>query len=227
MVRTEDYQSGKIGFYGTEDPSQGGDATRFTLAGDVEVPSGPGVFKQQVFLTWRTLRIIENFTGFLLDTQQAWQSLHGQRGDAIQQSYDAQTVGGRGATGSPARSSDRTSRFEVGYYARYDHTTPSVSRLRFGTQIPYEPVEDSNFVTDVVDIAGYVDADFRPLRWLSFRGGLRLEYFSYNVLNTCATYGNYVRGAAARRRLSGVRPVGTARSRRRDRPRAGRCSSPR
>ena len=195
VVRTEDYQSGRLDFYGSEDPSQGGDATRFTLAGDVEVPSGSGVFKEQVFLTWRSLRIVENFTGFLLDTQQPWQSLHGQRGDAIQQSYDALTAGSRGSYRLTGQFLGQPQSLEIGYYGRYDHTTPEVVRLRFGTQIPYEPVDDSNFVTDEVDIAGYLDADFRPLRWLSFRGGLRLEYFSYNVLNTCATYGNYVRNA--------------------------------
>jgi iron complex outermembrane recepter protein len=193
VVRQDDYLSGKVGFYGTEDTSQGGDATRFTLAADVEVPLGDGVFKQQVFLTWRSLRIVEDFTGFLLDTQQDWQSLHGQRGDAIQQQYRALTVGGRGSYRMTGTWLGQPQALELGYYARYDHTTPDIDRLRFGTQIPYEGVEA--YVTDVADIAGYVDVDFRPTRWLSFRGGLREEYFYYDVNNLCATMGNYNRGA--------------------------------
>jgi iron complex outermembrane receptor protein len=193
VVRQDDFQSGKVGFYGTEDASQGGDATRFTLAADVEVPLGDGVFKQQVFLTWRSLRIVEDFTGFLLDTQQDWQSLHGQRGDAIQQQYQALTVGGRGSYRMTGDWLGQPQALELGYYARYDHTTPNIDRLRFGTQIPYETVE--TYVTDVSNIAGYVDVDFRPTRWLSIRGGLREEYFYYEVNNLCATMGNYNRGA--------------------------------
>jgi iron complex outermembrane receptor protein len=193
VVRQDDYLSGKVGFYGTEDPSQGGDATRFTVAADVELPLGNGVFKQQVFLTWRSLRIVEDFTGFLLDTQQDWQSLHGQRGDAIQQQYQALTVGGRGSYRMTGSWLGQPQALELGYYARYDHTTPDIDRLRFGTQIPYEGVQ--TYVTNVADIAGYVDVDFRPTRWLSFRGGLRAEYFYYDVNNLCATMGNYNRGA--------------------------------
>jgi len=42
-----------------------------------------GVLAMQVFLTFRTLRIVEDFTGFLLDPQTPGQSIHPQRGDAI------------------------------------------------------------------------------------------------------------------------------------------------
>jgi iron complex outermembrane receptor protein len=190
VVRADDVASGRVGYYGTEDPNQGGDAQRYTLSFDLENPTETGLLTQQVFLTWRTLRIDEDFTGFLLDDQTFGQTYHPQRGDTIEQDYTAFTAGTRG--------SDRLSRvfrgqqqsIEVGYYGRYDHTTPELQRLRTGTQIPYATDED--LTTDVVNLALYADADLRPTRWLTVRGGLRQEYFDYNVLDACATAGEFV-----------------------------------
>ena len=193
VVRRDDVDSGRLDFFGTEDPSQGGDAQRHTLSLDVETPAGDGVATQQVFLTLRSLRIVENFTGFLLDNQEQGQSIHFQRGDAVQKDYSAVTAGARGSYRIRARLLDRDQAIEAGYFARFDHTTPMLQRLRFGTQIPYRI--DSDFVTDVVNLAGYVDLDLRPLPWLTLRGGVRQEYFGYDVNDQCQTAGEFVRNA--------------------------------
>jgi iron complex outermembrane recepter protein len=177
-----------IGFYGTFDPSQGGDSQRYTLAADLISPLGGGTVTQQVFLIYRSHRLVENFTGFLQDVQEIGQSLHDQRGDARQQAYDAIVAGGRGSYRASTTLLGQEQSLELGYYARYDHVTPQAQRLRFGTQIPYKT--DDDFVNDIFNLAGYVDLDLRPVSWLSLRGGLRLEYFSYNVLTQCATQGN-------------------------------------
>ena len=181
-----------IGFYGTFDPSQGGDAQRYTLAADILSPVGGGTLTQQVFLTYRSHRLVENFTGFLEDVQEIGQSLHDQRGDARQQAYNAIVAGARGSYRASTTLLGQEQSLEVGYYARYDHVTPQAQRLRFGTQIPYKTEDD--FVDDIFNLAGYLDLDLRPVSWFSLRGGLRQEYFSYNVLNQCATSGNYTRG---------------------------------
>jgi iron complex outermembrane recepter protein len=192
VVRKDDVDSGKIGFYGTEDPTQGGDATRFTLSFDLESPMGDGVTTQQVFVTWRTLRITENFTGYLLDTQEVGQSVHAPRGDAIEQDYSALTAGARGGYRVRFKLFDRDQSVEAGYYARYDHTVPKVQRLRFGTQIPY--LIDQDLQTDVFNLAGYLDAELKPLSILTLRGGIRQDYFDYNVLDNCQSAGNYAIG---------------------------------
>ena len=80
---------------------------------------------------------------------------------------------------------------EAGYFARYDHTTGQVYRVRFGTDIPYEI--DDDHATDVFDLAGYVDLELRPTAWLTLRGGVRQELFDYDVLDGCATDGFLVR----------------------------------
>jgi len=192
VVRQDDVNSGRIGYYGTADPSQGGDATRHTLSFDLEAPLGEGTVAEQVFLTWRTLRIVEDFTGFLLDTPQPGQSTHDQRGDGILQSYTAFTAGSRGSDRIRFRFLGRDQTVEAGYYGRYDHTTPSIDRVRFGTEIPY--LNDMNLVTDVANLAGYVDLDLRLLSFLTLRGGLRQELFSYGVDDLCATRGNFKNG---------------------------------
>jgi TonB family protein len=191
VVRADDVAAGKIDYYGTEDPSQGGDAQRYTLSFSVENPGDDGVAKQQVFLTYRTQRIVEDFTGFLLDNPEAGQSFHPQRGDAIEQDYDAVTAGARGSYQRSAEVLGQKQSIELGYYARYDHTDPEIQRLRFGTDIPY--LIDTDLTTDVVNLAAYADLDLHPTSWLTLRGGAREEFFSYDILNSCATDGEYER----------------------------------
>jgi len=191
VVRAADITSGKVDYYGTEDPSQGGDAQRYTLSFSVENPVEAGVAKQQVFLTYRTLRIVEDFTGFLLDNPEAGQSFHPQRGDAIEQDYDAITAGARGSYQRTGHAFGQPQSVELGYYARYDHTDPEIQRLRFGSDIPY--LIDTTLTTDVVDLAAFADLDLHPLSWLTLRGGARQEFFSYDILNHCATDGEYER----------------------------------
>jgi hypothetical protein len=150
------------------------------------------VAAEQLFLTLRTLRIVENFTGFLLDTQEAGQSVHPQRGDAVEKDYTAVTAGSRGSYRLRFRLFDREHTVEGGYYARYDHTTPLVQRLRFGTQDPY--LNDLDLQTDIVNLAAYVDADLRPLPFLTLRGGVRQEFYEYDILDNCFTRGNFKLG---------------------------------
>ena len=189
VVRLDDVEAGRIGFYGSEDPSQGGDAVRHTLSFQLESPVGDSVASFQTFLTWRTLRIVEDFTGFLLDNQEYGQSPHDQRGDAVEKTYSALTAGGRASDRLRFKLFDREQSIEAGLYTRYDHTDPMIQRLRFGTQIPY--LIDQDLETDIANIAAYVDADIRPLSFLTLRGGVREEFYSYDVLDLCATAGNY------------------------------------
>ncbi len=183
-VRADDVASGRVDFYGSEDPSQGGDAQRYTASFSLENPVGAGVVSQQLFVTYRVLRLDEDFTGFLLDQDLAEQTPHVQRGDGILQQYSALTAGGRGSYKVTRRLFGQDQSIEVGYYARYDHTTPEIDRVRFGTQIPY--LIDEDLITDVVNIAGFVDLDLHFGSRVTLRGGVRQEYFSYNVNNLCA-----------------------------------------
>ncbi len=182
-VRQDDVQAGLLPFYGTYDTLLGGNAQTFNLGGDIEVPAAGGVFKLSTFLTWRTLKILENFEGIFPTADNPPQTPPGVVGEGIQQSYTAFTTGSRGSYRMSGEWLGREQSLELGYYARYDHATPLVSRLIEGTTTPYALENDTT--ADVVNLAAYADIDFRPLQWLRLRGGFREDYFSYNVLFNC------------------------------------------
>jgi iron complex outermembrane recepter protein len=185
-VRQDDVQAGVIPFYGSYDSLLGGNAQTFNLAGDIEVPAGDGVFKLQTFATFRTLKILENFEGIFKDTMPP-STPPGAVGEGIQQSYTAFTAGSRASYRMTGQWLGHEQGLELGTYARYDHATPLVSRLLSGTTTPYAAENDTT--ADIVNLAAYADADFRPLEWLRLRGGFRQEYFSYNVLFNCGDFG--------------------------------------
>jgi iron complex outermembrane receptor protein len=183
-VRQDDVQAGLLPFYGTYDSLLGGNAQTFNLAGDIEVPAGDGVFKLQTFLTSRTLKILENFEGIF----PANESPPGVVGEGIQQSYTAFTAGSRASYRMTGEWLGREQGLELGTYARYDHATPQVARLVSGTTTPYAAENDTT--ADIVNLAAYADADFRPLEWLRLRGGFREEYSAYDVLFNCGDFGS-------------------------------------
>jgi TonB family protein len=194
VVRADDVADGAVGYYGTEDPSQGGNAQRYTLSFSLDNPMPDGVLSAQIFATYRTLILDEDFTGFLLDQDLLDQTPHQQRGDGILQQYSAVTLGGRGGYRLTRHWFGEDQSVELGYYARYDHTTPVIDRVRFGTQIPYQ--NDEDFITDVLNLALYLDLDLHIGSHLMLRGGIRQEYFNYNNDNLCASpEGSIPRGA--------------------------------
>jgi TonB family protein len=97
VVRQDDFESGRVGFFGAEDLNQGGDASRFSVYGSYEKKTGHLNIHQSFFFIRRDMRMRENFTGFLLDTQDALDTLHAQRGDLIDTNFGAFILGGRGA----------------------------------------------------------------------------------------------------------------------------------
>src|ERR1051325_5969826 len=92
VVREDDYAAGRIGFYGTYDFNQGGAANRAFVLGDLEFQHPDYTTHHQLSLTVQTMRLVEDFTGFLLDHQEAVQNPHRQRGDLIDLESDAFTV---------------------------------------------------------------------------------------------------------------------------------------
>jgi len=190
VVRADDVANGIVDYYGTEDPSQGGDAQHFSISLQLIDPTNDGTLTQQLFLIYNGIRILEDFTGFLLDPQLPGQSEHPQRGDGILQQYESITAGGRGSYRLEGKLFGQSQAIEAGYFARYDHTTPVIQRVKFGTDTPYEYDED--LVTDIFNLAGYLDFELHPVRWLTLRGGLRQEYFDYNVQNLCALPNEFV-----------------------------------
>jgi TonB family protein len=184
VIRDDDYRAGRIGFYDTYDPAQGGSGTRFTLSGDVEIPQGKTLYRQQFYAIARSMDLKENFTGFLLDPQEPLQNPHGQRGDLIDLNMVETTLGARGSSRTRLQVLGRRQEIEVGYFARGDSVQGTQRRIEAATGHPYHV--DADLDSRLANLGLYLDANLSLLRWLSLRGGVRGELFTYDVQNNCA-----------------------------------------
>lgn len=189
LLRTEDVESqggapARKGFYDTYDPNQGGQSTRFSLAADLEHKFDKTTIYQQLFLIMRSMRVQENFTGFMLDVQQPAQSLHAQRGDLIDRSISTRTIGGRGFARYVDRVLERRQELELGYFVRYDDTDSTQYRVASNSRVPYKL--DIALAPKIADVGLYADAAIRPLDKVTLRGGVRADFFTFDILNSCA-----------------------------------------
>jgi hypothetical protein len=192
LIRQDDYQSGKVGFYDSYDlqsfskeaTPEGGDASRYAVAGDLETRVGDTTLTQQVFLIKRDMRLLENFTGFLLDVQEPLQTIHAQRGDMIDLNVHELTIGARGAARLHGSAFGQTQELEFGYFIRGDDAAGTQQRLEAATGVPYKT--DTDLDSQLGDIALYADATLHATRWINLRGGVRGDVLTYDVLNNCA-----------------------------------------
>jgi TonB family protein len=192
IVREDDYAAGRVGFYGSyalssfahERVPEGGDASRYSIAADLETEADTMALSQQVFLIKRDMRLLENFTGFLLDVQEPLQSLHDQRGDMLDLDVHALTIGARGAARMHGSLLGQRQELELGYFLRGDQAAGKQQRLEASTGVPYKT--ESDLVAQLGNIGLYGDANLRLRRWLSLRGGARADLPTYSVLDNCA-----------------------------------------
>ncbi|MEZ4374304.1 MAG: TonB family protein [Polyangiaceae bacterium] len=184
VLRADDYYAGRKRFYDTYDDWQGGQASRFSISSAVEQKAGDTLFKQQVFVIDGSMRLQENFTGFLLDTQQPLQDPHTQRGDRIDKNIDTTTIGARGSARWSGKALGQKQEFELGYLARGDRATGVQERVQASNGVPY--AKDLDLESKTANVGVYADAAVKPIGWFTLKGGVRGELFTYDVLNRCA-----------------------------------------
>jgi hypothetical protein len=194
VIREDDYRSGRIGFYdsyalssfASEVVKPGGDASRYSVAADLESRQGTTTLSQQVFLIDRDMRLVENFTGKLLDVQEPLQSLHVQRGDTIDLGMHEVTFGARGASSFTGKAVGQKQTLELGYFARGDSVSGMQQRLEAATGNPYKT--DTNLESQLGDLGLYGDVSLKPVSYLTLRGGLRADVLAYHVNDLCAVH---------------------------------------
>jgi TonB family protein len=185
VVREDDYEAGKVGFYGTEDPNQTGNtASRASMSATYESHFEQMDVLQQLFVVYRTMRLREDWTGFLLDVQEPTQEPHPQRGDLIDFHFDEVTFGARGFARWHGEAFGLRQEFEGGYFARIDETHSTQDRVAAGNNDPYKI--DADYTSTLGDVGVYVDGNVRFMPWLGLRGGVRTDMFLFDVLNNCA-----------------------------------------
>jgi TonB family protein len=191
VVRQDDVDNKFVDFYGTEDARQGGSSSRFSMAGAVDNKIGDTEIHAQLFLVHRTMRLLENFTGFLEDTQNPLNNLHSQRGDLSDIWYAGTTMGARASARYTGKLFDLKQSIELGLYARGDLVDGTQDRILASDSSSLVPYKiDQDLSSTLGDVALYADADLRFTRWLSLRGGLRADLFLFDVLNNCAVPGD-------------------------------------
>lgn len=184
VLRDDDVRAGRVGFFDTYDPLQGQDSSRFSAAGELESRAGPVSLRSQLFAVVNTLRLRENFTGFLLDVQEPLQNPHGQRGDLLDLHNRATTLGARGSARLTGTVLAQPQELELGYFARLDFGSAMQQRLEASTSHPYHT--DTSLESTLGDVGLYADANLRPLAWLALRGGVRADVFTFDVNDLCA-----------------------------------------
>jgi TonB family protein len=183
VLRVDDLKAGRVDFYGTYDPQQGGDSTRHGLVFRMEQSKGGFSWEQSGALTLRDFRIRQNFTGYLEDPQRPWQSNHPQRGDLIDQRSKMLTLQALGSGRKSWGALGRKHSLELGYSARIDDVDSLQQRNRAGTVIPYR--RDLDLASVLTNVGLHADAELRPLPKVTVRGGVRSDLFHYRVQNRC------------------------------------------
>lgn len=184
VLREDDVTRGVKDFYDTNDPDQGGSAMRFHVGFDVEGRSSSMTFGLQSFGIFRSMRLTENFTGFLLDEQLGRQAPHGQRGDLLDLDVTTGTFGLRAFGRHGFDVLGLTQEAELGLYARGDVGSNLQQRIGRATGAPY--LTEANFENKLADIGLYADLTARVQPWLTLRGGVRVDLFGYDVQDLCA-----------------------------------------
>jgi len=181
VIRQDDYESGAMGFYDTYDPNQGGESNRILVSLDTEAGPSHSLFRQVAFFGYRTMRLRTNFTGWLTDTtvDENGDPLPAQRGDGIEMRYKVLTGGSRGSYTISEQLWGNRQELTIGYALRADHGDSGQLRLRSVTAIPYLQIFDNDFT--ILNLAGWVRTQIRPLSWLALRGGVRIDTFSFGI----------------------------------------------
>ncbi|MBX3259513.1 MAG: TonB-dependent receptor [Labilithrix sp.] len=187
VIRQDDYAARRLSlcpaaeedqFFCLYDRNQGGGVARHGLSLRLEKRGPSDRIEQQVFATVRQLRVRQNLTGFVGDVSPLGEP---QRGDGLEQSYGATTVGGRGAYARRVDALGRRHEVEVGYYARFDDADSAARRLRFADGVPYRVDLDNHL--RITNVAFYAAGRFVALPRLTLRGGLRLDTFAFSVVD--------------------------------------------
>lgn len=169
VVREDDYETGRQGFFDSYDTRQGGFSSRHSVLGELSVGNSVHRTMVSVYGSLRELRVRENFTGFALDV----------RGDRFEQVYSAVTVGMRASHRRSFELWGRRHAWEVGMSARHDVTTQSMARQLADDDVNYLTVVDAD--VNATDVGLYLDLEFRPLRRVTVRGGLRADGLAYQI----------------------------------------------
>jgi hypothetical protein len=167
---------GTIDRFGSIDPSEGGKTQRTTgrMQYHYDTPSG-GQFFADAYLMYSKLDLWSNFTFSLDDSV---------NGDGINQQDQRYMYGGNLGYRQPGSLFGIDSAASAGLQIRND----SISNIRLGTQTKRVPT--GTIVQSAVEEASYspyLKLELQPTPWMRLIGGVRADYFTFDVRNLCDT----------------------------------------
>ena len=167
---------GTIDRFGSIDPSEGGKTQRTTgrLQYHYDTPSG-GRFFADAYLMYYKLDLWTNFTFFLDDPV---------NGDGINQHDQRYMYGGNLGYQQAGELFGIHSAATAGFQVRDD----SISNIRLGTQT--KRTATGTIVESAVQEASYspyMKLELQPMPWMRLAGGVRADYFTFDVRNLCDT----------------------------------------
>ena len=182
VLRQDDFLAGRKGFYDTYDPLQGGESNRLLFSVDTRFGPSNSRFQMLTFAGYRTMRLKENFTGWVNDitVEPDGTEIPLQRGDGSESRYRVFTAGSRGHYKLTLNLLKRQQSMSFGYAMRMDHGNSAMLRIRPITGIPYRRIFDFDFTT--LNLAGWMQTQLQFTSWLTLRGGVRVDAFSFGVL---------------------------------------------
>ena len=167
---------GTIGRFGAIDPSEGGKTEHAIgrMEYHYDTPSN-GRFFADAYLMYYKLDLFTNFTYFLDNPV---------NGDGINQQDQRYMYGGNLGYQQAGELFGIRTAATAGFQVRND----SISNIRLGTQTTRVPT--GTIVQSAVDetsYSPYVKLELQPMPWMRLVGGLRADYFTFDVRNLCDT----------------------------------------
>lgn len=169
VLRLSDIESGVVNRFATYDATQGGASSRAQVVAEVSHRDDHSGWQLSTFLVMRSLRLRQNFTGFLGDPN----------GDSSQQLNDALTLGAAGSYDHRLPLFAPNDTIRVGFFARTDWIDQSQKRLALADN--RVTADEVDATVRAHDVAGYLDLALHPLSRLTLRGGVRADGLGYSA----------------------------------------------
>jgi nickel-responsive transcriptional regulator NikR len=174
--------AGTLDRFGAVDPTEGGNTTRATGRLNYHYDTtAAGRFFADAYAQYYRMDLHSNFTFFLNNPGS---------GDGFLQADRRVAYGGDTGWRQTGRLADMEGAATAGVQVRVDDL-----HARLGPQTKRTPtgVTTDNDVLEA-SYSPYVKAEIQPLRWMRLAGGLRSEFFSFDVRNRCASCANPAAG---------------------------------
>ncbi len=170
VLRLDDIESGAVDRFATYDPRQGGDSSRSQLVAELRDSSARQSFAITPYVVRRSMRLRQNFTGYLLDPA---------NGDSVQQLNDTTTFGVQAKVRHPLNLFSKRDGLELGFFGRADYIRQT--QLRLAAVDDAVTREDVNARVRAANVGAYWEAALQPLPQLGVRGGLRFDGLAYSA----------------------------------------------